>query len=393
MRRLLFLFVPALFISAWCMAQQTTAPNTQQASQANCTQVLRLARAVYEQGRLHELETLLKGCLDGEVGSANGFATTQEKVDAYRFLCLSFIYLEEPAKADTAMLKLLQTDHFFSLNPTDPAEFQALYRTFRSEPRFSFGFKAGANLTMAHIQKNYYVFSESPKQGKYSPGISLSIGGFAEKEFFPNKSDKNPLKWTTLRFEAFFNIRSFTIKYPQLAIYTSDPGLGSVAATFDGKAASNWIDLNLILRYRYNHRNIWDPYFGLGPGVSILLSSKINQAKLQRSKLVVEGSTASTTTSDSYSGPAVDIKPAYNPLAYSVSAVWGVNRRFGAFYINAELRYQYGLNNLINPKNRTVDKFVPVYGVTLNDYNQSNIVLGVGITVPNFKPKKLSKRK
>src|SRR6478609_109001 len=87
--------------------------------QSTCTQTLRTARSTYDQGRLHELPSLLEGCIK------NGF-TQQEKVEAYKLLVLAYIYLEEPTKADEAMLNLLNTDHYFKINEaTDPAEFIA----------------------------------------------------------------------------------------------------------------------------------------------------------------------------------------------------------------------------------------------------------------------------
>ena len=46
-----------ILISSGLLAQQTAAGANQD---ANCTQKLRLARAIYEQGRLHELESLLQ---------------------------------------------------------------------------------------------------------------------------------------------------------------------------------------------------------------------------------------------------------------------------------------------------------------------------------------------
>jgi len=83
----------------------------------NCTQTIRQIRLTYEQGRLHELPDLAKGCL------RNGF-TKEEKREAYRYLTLAYIYLEEPDSADINMLKLLETDHFYQVNQTiDPAEF------------------------------------------------------------------------------------------------------------------------------------------------------------------------------------------------------------------------------------------------------------------------------
>jgi len=59
----------------------------------NCTQTIRQIRLTYEQGRLHELPDLAKNCLK------NGF-TTEEKREAYRYLTLAYIYLEEPDSAD-----------------------------------------------------------------------------------------------------------------------------------------------------------------------------------------------------------------------------------------------------------------------------------------------------
>ena len=106
MKRLLPAFL--IGVLGWChgaFAQQTS-----------CAQNLRLARATYEQGRLHEVPTYVQSCIQ------NG--STQEKVEAYKLLCLSYIYLEEPEKADQAMLNILQTDNYFTVDPaSDPAEF------------------------------------------------------------------------------------------------------------------------------------------------------------------------------------------------------------------------------------------------------------------------------
>src|SRR6187551_2306146 len=106
MRRL-YLFGILVIISAKSFSQTAT-----------CAQTLRLARATYEQGRLHEIEGQLKDCL------ANGFKPEEKalKTEGYRILCLSYIYLEEPEKADDAMLKLKQNDPYYAPNPqVDPA--------------------------------------------------------------------------------------------------------------------------------------------------------------------------------------------------------------------------------------------------------------------------------
>lgn len=393
MRRFLFLSALLVFLSIDLSAQQATSPTTQT---ANCTQVLRLARAVYEQGRLHELELLLKDCLNGEVAAIGGFATVQEKVDAYRLLCLSFIYLEEPGKADEAMLGLLRTDHFFVINPTDPAEFQALHKTFRTEPVLSFGGKIGGNYNFASLLKHHPVGSDAQGQGTYQPRPSISFGGFIEKEFFANLREKNPLRNTLLRADIFYMSRAFIFTNDQLFLRPASSAAGFSAAKFEAKSASNWIDINVIIRYRYKGRkSTWDPYFGIGPGVSWLLSAKINQAKFEWQNLQVDGNKNGTGTAPgaSYSGASIIVKEAYSLFPQTISAVWGVNRRFGSFYINIEGRFQYGIGGLINNKNRSIPEFLNDYGTTFNDFRQSNFIGTVGITVPKFIPKKLTKKK
>ena len=117
MKRLYLSAFIILLLSQGSYAQLTT-----------CAQTLRLANSTYEQGRLHELPDLLAKCLE------NGF-DKQEKVQAYKLLALTYIYLEEPEKADEMMLKILQTDNYFTINKDiDPAEFIALYNTFRTKP-------------------------------------------------------------------------------------------------------------------------------------------------------------------------------------------------------------------------------------------------------------------
>ncbi len=112
----------------------------------NCAQTLRLASATYDQGRLHELEGLLEPCI-----KSGGFSPA-ELVTAYKFMVLAYIYLEEPEKADATMLKILQTDHYFEVNEqVDPAEFKALYHTFRTWEIYRLGIRLSGNMTQNNV--------------------------------------------------------------------------------------------------------------------------------------------------------------------------------------------------------------------------------------------------
>jgi hypothetical protein len=339
--------------------------------QQNCAQTLRLANSSYDQGRLHELPGLLKGCLT----SSNGFSNA-EKVTAYKLLVLSYIYLEEPAKADSTMIELLNADHFFEPNQSvDPAEFIGLYNTFRTKPIFSIGVKFGVNLTQVNVLANYYTGGDAVGNGKYSSSIGIQGGFSFEKNLF-QRSKKQFLNRLILAPEILYVARSFG--------YTNTP-INSIAATnlvnqvFS--ESQTWLDLNALLQYQLNSKSRFNPYVTLGPGISYLLGTSSS------------GPTTRGTTGNVVSGPAIDLANSYNKIVYSVTAGAGAKIKLGGLYLTGELRYQYGLVNAVNPDKRTNIEYTFDYAAQLNDFSINNISFLFGASYPVFKPQKLKKKK
>jgi Outer membrane protein beta-barrel domain len=361
------------------------AQNTGQGASDNisCTQRLRLARATYEAGRLHELVgTILGDDAASCFGTGINAFSKQEKVDALKLKTLAYIYLEEPLEADKFMLQLLQTDHFYKPDPvTDPAEYMALFSTFRTDPIISFGGKVGGSMTMPGIIQTVPA-AQIGGNGKYKPGVSFIGGFFAEKELFP-RSKSDLLKNTLVLGEIFYHLRPFKIDNPELLknARTLNP-----AAAFSGKSLSQWLDLNIMLRYRLKPKSNFDWYVGAGPGLSYLLSYRVDLGQTPRFN-------AADNISGTVTGAAVDASNSFNKIAQTVTALGGLKFRFGEIYINAEGRYQFGLFNLVNNKNRFREDLALKYGVTFNDYRQSNVILNIGVTYPYFKPKKIKRRK
>jgi hypothetical protein len=339
----------------------------------SCSQTLRLARSTYDQGRLHELPDLLKNCL------ANGF-TKEDKVTALRLLTLSYIYLEEPEQADESMRLLLETDNYFAPNDAvDPAEFIALYKTFRTTPIYGLGFKVGPNVTFPSVLDNYYVGNASPGDGKYKQKIGFQFGLLFEKDFFANSKSKF-LKKITFSPEALFTTRSFTYNSP--AVFLNDSIDVVNGATEPATVAHSeitykqtWMDINLLLQYKVRNNKI-NPYVGIGPAFSYLLSGSNTQV-------------FTPEAGNTVSGPDVILKDSYNKIVYSVITVAGVKYRLGSFYITGEIRFQYGISNVVNPKTRSNSENVFDYASQLNDFRQSNTAINFGIMYPIFKPKKL----
>ncbi|HBK87755.1 MAG TPA: hypothetical protein DDZ56_03830 [Cytophagales bacterium] len=351
MKRLYFLVIISVF-SVQALAQQS-----------NCTQILRLVRSTYESGRLHEIENMVKPCLD----SPKGF-TDEERRDIYRYLTLTHIYLEEPEKADEAMLKLLSTDHFFQVNKTlDPAEFIALYNKFRTEPVFHGSLKFGINASQPTVQHYYNIGSAGAGLGKFglSPTFQAILG--FEKDISMTR--------ITIAPELGFVNRKYTYNNPSVAL--SD-ATGTPVSSLDYIQSQSFLDLNGIVHYKFTNTIQLQTYAGGGPGLSYLLSSS-NQA------------TTKLGNDFTIAPPAENDKTSFNALTYSLVAVAGGRFKFGDIYVMGEVRYQYGLSNMVNPDKRTWPNLAFNNQIQHNDYRLSTIMVNVGVVVPYFNPKKLIK--
>jgi len=347
----------------------------------NCTQVLRLIRTTYEQGRLHELPNLagvkldangrftqFEGCL--QEGGAQVFSKDEMR-EAYRYLTLSYIYLEEPEKADDMMVRLLNTDHFYEPNKeVDPAEFIALYNKFRHEPLYRIGGKGLINLTQPVVNNYYNVGSAGAGKGSYSMSPGFQFFLFFEKDFF----HKAPWNRIVLAAEIGYVGRSYTYTNSELATTDETPSVPNSSQEF--QISTNYVDFNVIGQYKLKNTIALQTYVGAGPGISYLLGST-NQA----STLLGNGFTVT--------GSAVDDSDSYTKLLYSLNLVAGAKLKFGEVYLTGEVRYQMGFTNVIDQSSRTNPEIAYDYQGRYNDYNVNTMMINIGVIYPHFKPLKL----
>jgi len=334
----------------------------------NCTQTLRLIRTTYEQGRLHELPEMAKGCLGG-IG-ANGFSQ-EEKKEAYRYLTLAYIYLEEPEKADESMVQLLNTDHFYEPNKeVDPAEFIALYNKFRHDPVWRIGGKFGVNLTQPVATNIYNVGSAGAGKGSYSMSPGIQMFATFSKDFFR----KPPWNRLVLVAELGYVSRGYTYSNDQLA--TADENSATPISNQQFKFTQSYLDLNVIGQLKFKNTVNLQTYLGAGPGISYLLSSSNEASTLLGNGFTVTGS-------------AVDDTKSYNKILISATMVAGVKYRFGEVYVTAEARYQLGFTNVVNSATRTNAEVAFDYQGRYNDYRINNMMVSIGVIYPHFKPLKL----
>lgn len=329
---------------AWAQQQQTT-----------CAQTLRLARSVYENGRLHELEALLGDCV-----KANQW-TTQERVDAYKLLTLAYIYMEEPEKADDMMLKILQTDpEFHPNNNIDPAEFVALWGTFRTEPIFRLGVKFGANATQPNVHQ-YTPLNQGTENYKYGYGFQAGISG--EIAILNNKFTLNP--------ELYFQSKSFKINNK---FFEDDQ---TTTGTVTMKSISLPVSVQYALPFgqKNDGSSKWTSYVGVGIATDFLLG--VNTS-LQTD--VKNQSPVNTTSTEKIQYKSFNFAP-----IISAGAKWKVKKA----EIVTEVRYNFGASTIFD-KQKLYESQSEIFGNKFvhGPFSLNTLSVSAGYLLNKYSPKK-----
>jgi hypothetical protein len=329
-------------------------------AQSSCTQTLRTARSTYDQGRLHDLPSLLEGCIK------NGF-TDDEKVEAYKLLTLAYIYLEEPAKADEAMLNLLKTDHYFEINTaTDPAEFIALYKTFRTKPIYRLGINLGVNLTQPSVTQ---AIKTNSGTSKYKYRIAFQAG-IASEIPLTNHLTLNP--------SLLFQQKSFsaTNEVPRGTDSNGKP----LTNTTTGNENQTWVSLPIGVQYllksgRYN------PYVLVGVSTDYLLGATFALQTVQDDAGIVQER-------------KLDINPQREKINVSAFLGAGAKMRIFGGYVTADVRYLYGITKVNSEKTAYENESIAFdYNWGDSIFKLNSVTVSVGYIQNIFKPKKLSRKK
>jgi hypothetical protein len=348
MKRLLLL---VMFVAAsYCAWSQTS----------SCAQTLRLAQSIYDQGRLHELEKIITD------GLKSADCDKQTKVSLHKLLTLSYIYLEEPAKADEEMLKLLNTDNYFEINESvDPAEFVALYNTFRTTPVLRVGVKLGANASQPNVV-NTITAVDYTKDSEYKYGISILFGGAVDYPINTKMTLHGDLLYLQRKFET------------DLKVDRGQNLDGKVLTNeFEGIETQNWISLPLSFEYRVGESKI-NPYVAGGVSIDYLLKAKLNGIRNRDDVASVPES-------------SYDIISARNKINISALLAAGIKAKIGVGFFVAEVRYLYGLNNITSSENALTNQralWDPYY--TDSVFKISSLVITGSYVINIFKPKKLA---
>jgi hypothetical protein len=117
-------------------------------AQNTCTEQLQKAQRSFDDGLLDDIPMMLEKCMKG------GF-TKEEKTNAYKLLIQTYLFNEEPQKADELMMLFLNEFPSYSIAVNDPKEFINLYNTYRTDPIFKIEVRAGMVFTTPYITEYF----------------------------------------------------------------------------------------------------------------------------------------------------------------------------------------------------------------------------------------------
>ncbi|REE02119.1 outer membrane beta-barrel protein [Marinoscillum furvescens] len=368
----------AILIAALMMASITTYGQS-------CTQRLNDAEDDYEAGRLSAIPDKIERCLESEQFSK------EEAVRARRLLTLVYIFTDQEAKAEGALINLLKEDPEHRLNPqVDPAELFFLYDQFRTAPIFRIAFRAGINSSSPNIIERYGTFNlhthSNFHNGKDREGNDSYV-----VEGDSSSNDYNSLSGLGFGFQGEILFESHLGKGVELGIgpqlrlsqyntdsYVNQPDLNSSLTNQQLN-----IRLPVLFRYTLNYDNRdqkWLPYVFLGGAFDYLLTAKYTEANR------AGGTAYSISSSDLIASNQV------NQYNYSFFGGVGTKMRVGTHFLTFELRYDMSQLNYINGENRYQnDESTFDLAFVEPDLSLNFLSVTLGYTLSVYQPKKLTK--
>jgi hypothetical protein len=339
-RKLIALFLTAsLFISA---ANITHAQN-------NCTNNLKEAESMYENGRIDEIPALLKSCLK------KGF-TKEEQVRAYRIIIKSYLFNQDIKSASQSMLSFLKEfPEYIPEKNTDGADFLNLYRKFETLPVIAIGGYAGVNITNIAVIQSYALNNDDKQTYEYgTPGFQLGL-------IFSRPVHK----YLDINLGVALERYNFN--------YTSE-AFGFSKTTLQEHQTHLSIPISGTFVYQLDR---WHPFVKIGIKPSFLID---NQATPNRVYI--------NNSNDDITGTDIDMANHRNNINLSLTTEIGIRYKIQEGYLFFNAGYQLGLLNLVNTNERYNNpELLYIYYYLDDDFKLNNMSFSIGYTRMLYKPK------
>lgn len=347
----------------------------------NCTQRLNQAEDDYAAGRLLGIPNQISDCL------LNKSFSSEEEIRAKKLLTLVYIFTDQEAQAEQAMINLLKSDPEHRLDPqVDPQELFYLYDQFRTEPIFRVSFRAGLN-TSNVVQIEEYATNNTLVHDNFYNGStvdgddSYTLPDDTTSLDFDALSGRKYNIWGEILFQktVYEGVDASAGVQYRMSSYNSDSYVNQL--NLNTKVTNSQVYLRMPLQASYtlwstNRDRILLPYGFLGASVDYLLSA------------TALGSRAGGTA---YTSSEIDLISTnqVSRFNYSLTGGIGLKIRFKTHFFTVEGRYDTSRRNYINGVERyTNPEYTFDVGYVEPALSLDFISVSLGYTLSIYHPKK-----
>lgn len=322
-------------------------------AQDGCEIALNRASDEFNAGHFYSIPALLKDCLDQN-------QNPEWRQRAYLLLAETYLLLEDPIGAEDSYLKVLRANpEFVAKEETDPIDLVYLSKKFTATPVFSLYGKTGPNTSIIHVIHDVNPGGEENTREKYF----LRVGWHAGMGLDWHYNDRFVLS-TELNY-AFTSFR-----HEADGLFSA----GEYKVEFIDR--QSWISVPLIVKYS-DDEGLFRPYGYGGYALSFLLGD--------RGSMIVEGKSVQDIES-----PILRFTDKRNLLNRSFLVGGGVKYKWKLNYLFVDVRYAFGLSNIVRPEER-YNGMVEDWPYVDDDFRMDHLSLSFGYIHPFYKPRKLKK--
>ena len=342
--KIIFLLISAFFI-------------TSVFGQEDCLRSFQNARRLFDQGMIGEIPEMLAPCIE------SGFTRTQ-KIEAYKLIILAYLFDDDQYAAEKNMLEFLKKYPEYEIMPNDPVEFVYLFESYKTQAIFSMGVTFGPNLANPRIIEPYnagdVTYNSSSNKSGLGFQAGFNISRYVSKKLFMNIG----INYTTNQYSFQDDIKYY---------YNADE-LQFAEITF--KENMTVIDIPVTIAYEISSRSI---NYYLCTGFSV---GTINKVTGEPSR-IYDVNSSPITGADV---PMTDFRVS-NAFFHIIGA--GFKYKVPRGYLMCDIRYNIGLNNIINDENRyKSSELWSKYFYVDDDYSINYFTLTFGYYFSIYKPKK-----
>jgi len=249
----------------------------------------------------------------------------------------------------------------------DPAEFVALYNTFRTHEIYRVGAKLGVNATQPNVVNTITAVELAP-DSEYKYGIAILFGGVVDVPL----NDK-----MTLHGELLYLQRKFEIDLKVDRGFTVEENPKPLSNQFEGIETENWISLPVSFEYKIADKQ-FNPYVAGGVSVDYLINAELKGERIRTDETSIQETT-------------FDFNPLRKKINLSALIAAGVKTKMGGGYFVAEVRYLHGITNVNTMETAYANQQATwEQGYADSVFKLSSLSVSGSYVINIFKPKKKS---